>query len=185
MAAPTIELVRVEADVTDELRWNTPSVVKLLHSKNIRSRGELARRIGVSRSVVNAAFDEDWRGRATSRLIARLACFFEVLVDQLIVDPAAAPTRPAVFEFETTDPEVIGPQNGRRAKAGQTKMSEDPDGVLLVTRREAARRLSLSETEIDEARRRGDLAAQRYGSKVLISVNELRRFAESLPADER
>jgi excisionase family DNA binding protein len=58
------------------------------------------------------------------------------------------------------------------------------DGVLMVTRQEAARRLSLSTTEIDEARRRGDLAAQKYGTKVLISVDELRRFAEDLPADE-
>ena len=55
---------------------------------------------------------------------------------------------------------------------------------IMVTRREAARLLSLSTTEIDEARRRGDLAAQRYGRKVLISTDELRRFAESLPPDE-
>jgi hypothetical protein len=60
----------------------------------------------------------------------------------------------------------------------------DGDDVLMVTRKGAARRLSLSVREIDYARRRGDLAAVRYGSKVLISVDELRRFAESLPADE-
>lgn len=60
----------------------------------------------------------------------------------------------------------------------------DDDDVLLVTKREAARRLSVSEREIDHARRRGDLAAVKMGAKVLISVDELRRFAESLPADE-
>lgn len=60
----------------------------------------------------------------------------------------------------------------------------DDDGVLLVTKGEAARRLSVSEREIDRARRRGDLAAVKMGAKVLISVDELRRFAESLPADE-
>lgn len=55
---------------------------------------------------------------------------------------------------------------------------------IFVTRVEAARLLSLSTTEIDEARRRGDLAAQKYGSKVLISVKELQRFAATLPSDE-
>lgn len=60
----------------------------------------------------------------------------------------------------------------------------DRDDVLMVTRKEAARRLSLSVSEIDYARRRGDLAAVRYGAKVLIPVDELRRFAESLPADK-
>lgn len=65
-----------------------------------------------------------------------------------------------------------------------SKIDENDDGTIFVTRVEAARRLSLSICEIDEARRRGDLGAQRYGSKVLISVTELRRFAASLPSDE-
>lgn len=55
---------------------------------------------------------------------------------------------------------------------------------LLYTRKEAAHRLSLSLSEIDYARRRGDLAAHRYGSKILIHADELRRFAESLPPDQ-
>jgi excisionase family DNA binding protein len=67
---------------------------------------------------------------------------------------------------------------------GRRPQRNDAGDILMVTRQEAARRLSLSTTEIDEARRRGDLAAQKYGTKVLISVDELRRFAEALPADE-
>jgi excisionase family DNA binding protein len=63
-------------------------------------------------------------------------------------------------------------------------MSEHSEDAIMVTRTEAARRLSLSERQIDELRRRGDLAAQRFGRKILIPVSELRRFAESLPADE-
>jgi hypothetical protein len=71
-------------------------------------------------------------------------------------------------------------------RSGRSDLSELIGALdaLMVTRREAARLLSLSTTEIDYARRRGDLAAVRYGSKVLISVDELRRFAKSLPADE-
>ena len=55
---------------------------------------------------------------------------------------------------------------------------------ILVDRREAARLLCLSTTEIDEARRRGDLGARKYGTKVLFELEELHRFAEALPADE-
>jgi len=69
-------------------------------------------------------------------------------------------------------------------KQATVRPSDRPDDKLMVTRREAARMLSLSVEEIDRARRRGDLLAQRYGSKVLISTDELRRFAEALPPDE-
>jgi len=62
--------------------------------------------------------------------------------------------------------------------------TDGDDATLMVTRLEAARRLSISVCEIDAARRRGDLGAQRYGSKVLISVKELERFAAALPPDE-
>lgn len=57
-------------------------------------------------------------------------------------------------------------------------------GELYVDRREAARRMGISVTEIDDARRRGDLAAKRLGAKVLISVDELQRFGAALPSDE-
>lgn len=56
--------------------------------------------------------------------------------------------------------------------------------VILVDKKEAARLLSLSVRELDECRRRGDLGARRYNSKVLFSVEELKRFAEALPSDE-
>lgn len=52
---------------------------------------------------------------------------------------------------------------------------------LLVTRPEAARILSLSVSEIDNLRRAGRLLAKRSGSKVLIPMAELERYAESLP----
>jgi hypothetical protein len=57
-------------------------------------------------------------------------------------------------------------------------------GELLVDRAEAARRLSLSVREIDECRTNGTLASRKYGSKVLIPVAELERFADALPAWE-
>lgn len=55
---------------------------------------------------------------------------------------------------------------------------------LLVDKKEAARRLSISIWEVDAARRRGDLGAKKYGAKVLFPVSELERFAEALPSDE-
>lgn len=57
-------------------------------------------------------------------------------------------------------------------------------GEILVDKKEAARRLSISVRELDECRMRGDIAARKYGTKVLFEVAELERFAESLPADE-
>jgi excisionase family DNA binding protein len=55
---------------------------------------------------------------------------------------------------------------------------------ILVDRAEAARRLSISTREVDVARADGRLASKKYGTKVLIPVSELERFAESLPAWE-
>jgi len=71
------------------LVWNTPSLQNLLLARSIRSRSELARRIGVSRGVVNLAFDEQWRGRATTALIDRLARYFHVPMNQLVIEPAS------------------------------------------------------------------------------------------------
>lgn len=56
---------------------------------------------------------------------------------------------------------------------------------LLVTREDAARLLSLSTKEIDRVRAKGDLVARRHGSRVLFTLDELRRFAADLPTDER
>ena len=62
--------------------------------------------------------------------------------------------------------------------------SDRPIDKLMVTRREAAYLLSVSVEEIDRRRRSGDLTSQRCGSKILISTDELRRFADTLPLDE-
>lgn len=59
-----------------------------------------------------------------------------------------------------------------------------PTDRILVDKPEAARMLSISVRQIDEARRRGDLAAKKHGTKVLFHVDELQRFADALPSDE-
>ncbi|AXH46886.1 HTH DNA binding protein [Mycobacterium phage Aminay] len=55
---------------------------------------------------------------------------------------------------------------------------------ILVGREDAARLLSLSVPEIDNLRRAGHLIARKHGRKVLFPLDELRRWAASLPADE-
>jgi hypothetical protein len=55
---------------------------------------------------------------------------------------------------------------------------------LLVDRATACRLLCLSTTELDEERRAGRIAGRKYGRKVLFSLDELRRYAAALPADE-
>ncbi|OYN81703.1 helix-turn-helix domain-containing protein [Mycolicibacterium sphagni] len=61
-----------------------------------------------------------------------------------------------------------------------TLLADEPDR-LLVTRPEAARILSLSESEIDNLRRAGRLQAKRHGKKVLFPIDELERFVANLP----
>jgi hypothetical protein len=58
---------------TDQLSWNADNIAQLMFKHKIRSRGALAKELGVSRSTVNDSFNDDWRGRATSRLINLLA----------------------------------------------------------------------------------------------------------------
>ena len=53
--------------------------------------------------------------------------------------------------------------------------------LLLITRTEAARILSLSEREIDRLRYAGKLMAKKHESKVLFPLSELERYAESVP----
>ncbi|UTN93243.1 excise [Mycobacterium Phage Sunflower1121] len=55
---------------------------------------------------------------------------------------------------------------------------------LFVTRDDAARILCISPAEIDRLRAGSKLVARKYGRRVLFPVDELRRFAKSLPADQ-
>lgn len=55
---------------------------------------------------------------------------------------------------------------------------------VFVTRKQAAEILALSVPEIDNLRRASRIVARRHGHKVLFPVDELWRFAASLPADQ-
>lgn len=55
---------------------------------------------------------------------------------------------------------------------------------ILVNKAEAARRLSVSVRQIEVLQSEGLLAARKLGSRTLIPVAELERFAEALPAWE-
>jgi hypothetical protein len=56
--------------------------------------------------------------------------------------------------------------------------------VILVSRVEAARLLSISVAEMDRLRRNGELVARRKGRRVPCVVSELQRYADTLLADE-
>ncbi|QFG09433.1 HTH DNA binding protein [Mycobacterium phage Yuna] len=66
-------------------------------------------------------------------------------------------------------------------KAAEVVVEVEP---LLVTREDAARILCLSTVELDKLRANSKLVARKYGRKVLFPLDELRRFASSLPADQ-
>jgi excisionase family DNA binding protein len=67
-----------------------------------------------------------------------------------------------------------GPQRKLPARA-----TESPDQKLLVSRHEAALRLSISERAIDYLIANKQIATRRIGSRVLIPVTALQRFSRS------
>jgi excisionase family DNA binding protein len=62
-------------------------------------------------------------------------------------------------------------------KKPPAKATESPDPKLLVSRHEAALRLSISDRVIDYLIANKQIAARRIGSRVLIAVTELQRFS--------
>ena len=55
----------------------------------------------------------------------------------------------------------------------------EPDTRLLVGRHEAAKMLSISERALDYLIANKQLSARRIGSRVLLSVSELQRYARA------
>jgi excisionase family DNA binding protein len=51
---------------------------------------------------------------------------------------------------------------------------------LAVSRKEAAKALSLSVPTLDRAISRGDLVAKKYGSRTLVPVSEIERYLARL-----
>jgi excisionase family DNA binding protein len=58
-----------------------------------------------------------------------------------------------------------------------TRALSDSEERILVGRKEAARLLSISQRSLDYLVADNELAVRRIGSRVLITVAELRRFA--------
>ena len=63
-------------------------------------------------------------------------------------------------------------------------MKADRPKLLSVPRKEVARLLGLSLSTVDRAIGRGDLKAKKYGSRVLVPVAEVERFAGLDPVNE-
>ena len=73
-------------------------------------------------------------------------------------------------EFEMTDPL-------EKSANGSGKKPARSDDRLLVSRREAAARLSISERAVDYLIANRALTTKRIGSRVLIPIADLKRFA--------
>jgi excisionase family DNA binding protein len=63
-------------------------------------------------------------------------------------------------------------------RKGPQKESMPPEQRLLVDRRDAAQYLSISQRSLDYLLSNGDLNTRRIGTRVLIPIAELRRYAE-------
>jgi hypothetical protein len=64
-------------------------------------------------------------------------------------------------------------------KKPPSRATDSPNQKLLVSRHEAALRLSISERAIDYLIANKQIATRRIGSRVLIAVTELQRFSRS------
>lgn len=56
---------------------------------------------------------------------------------------------------------------------------------FALTRKDAARALSLSLPTLDRAISRGHLVAKKYGSRTLITMSEIERYLEKLKDKEK
>lgn len=75
------------AHVIQELTWDSDRVAVLMAQRNISSRYALAKTLGISGAVVHEAFDKDWRGRATTHLLAVMCSYFRVRMSDLVLEP--------------------------------------------------------------------------------------------------
>lgn len=77
-------VVRMPQTSKHRLKWNSSAVAKLMAKNNIRTRHELAKRLPVGRATVYEAFDEDWSGYATDRMLALLAAHLSANIGPLV-----------------------------------------------------------------------------------------------------
>jgi excisionase family DNA binding protein len=59
--------------------------------------------------------------------------------------------------------------------------SDERDGILLCTIKEACKRTGLGRSRIYQAIGSGELRARKSGARTLIEINEIRRWIASLP----
>lgn len=73
-----------------ELHWNTDTVRRVMASRGIRNREDLAKCLvpEVSRMTVYRGFTEEWKGRVTSiPLFVAIADTFAVPIAELVMEP--------------------------------------------------------------------------------------------------
>lgn len=92
--------------------------------------------------------------------------------DSEIVDPSAGEFRMPERGTKLTHP---APDPSQRKPVRRAVMP--PDQRLLVDRRNAAQYLSISQRSLDYLLANGELNIRRIGSRVLIPLSELQRYA--------
>lgn len=70
-----------------ELRWIPEAVRNVLHQYGIEDRNTLARTLGVGRTTIDRAFDENWSGAASAKVLAQFTGVFRVPMSRVVVEP--------------------------------------------------------------------------------------------------
>lgn len=71
----------------DQLRWIPNAVANLVTSHGVADRRDLAKTLGLGRSTIYNAFDENWCGRVTTTVLYALARQFGVPMAAIVVEP--------------------------------------------------------------------------------------------------
>lgn len=75
--------------------------------------------------------------------------------------------------------ELVMTNTQSKSRSDVLKKPAEVDTKLLVSRREAAAWLSISQRSLDYLIANKELTTKRIGSRVLIPIHDLRRFARS------
>jgi excisionase family DNA binding protein len=92
------------------------------------------------------------------------------------VESARKPVKSAPAKSESVS-ELRHKPVPRKSAQKQSAMKTDRPQPLAIPRKEVARILGLSLSTVDRAIKRKDLKVKKYGTRVLVPVGEVERFA--------
>jgi hypothetical protein len=67
-------------------QWNAKRIAKIARDKNIQDRTQMSEALGLGRTTVYQAFNDDWSGVATMSVLCRMSDTFRVHSSDLVIE---------------------------------------------------------------------------------------------------